>query len=152
MLILSLLLVGTGPAQAQDAASEERVQAGALVFKKCMLEGKEINKANFIVVDPRLTRTAAHANEFVRIRPGTDIPVLMGMMWHIFKNGWEDKDFIKQRVHGFEQARKEIDKWNPQEVERVSGVPGEQLERVAKLFATEKPATLLWSMGATSPA
>ena len=85
-----------------------------------MLEGKELNKANFIVIDPRLTRTAAHANEYVRIRPGTDIPVLMGMMWHIFKNGWEDKEFIKQRVHGFEEARKEIDKWNPEEVERVS--------------------------------
>ena len=53
-------------------------------------------------------------------------------MWHIFKNGWEDKEFIKQRVYGFEEARKEIDKWNPEEVERVSGVPGAQLERVAK--------------------
>ena len=73
----------------------------------------------------------------------------MGMMWHIFKNGWEDKEFIEQRVHGFEEARKEIDKWNPEEVERVSGVPGVQLERVAKLFATEKPSTLLWSMGQT---
>src|ERR1041385_4509244 len=98
-----------------------------------LLEGKELNKANFIVVDPRLTRTAAHATEYVRIRPGTDIPALMGMMWHIFQNGWEDKDFIKQRVYGFEEARKEIDKWNPQEVERVSGVPGEQLKRVAEL-------------------
>ena len=37
----------------------------------------------------------------------------------------------------------------PEEVERVSGVPGAQLERVAKLFATEKPSTLLWSMGQT---
>src|SRR5688572_11681773 len=45
-----------------------------------MLEGKELNRANFIVIDPRMTRTAAHANEYVRIRPGTDIPVLMGMM------------------------------------------------------------------------
>ena len=133
----TMVFMGCNPAEAHPVSLQH------------MLEGKEINKANFIVIDPRLTRTAAHANEFVRIRPGTDIPVLMGMMWHIFKNGWEDKDFIKQRVHGFEQARKEIDKWNPQEVERVSGVPGEQLERVAKLFATEKPATLLWSMGQT---
>jgi len=114
-----------------------------------LLEGAEINKANVVVVDPRLTRTAAHATEYVRLRPGTDIPVLYGMMWHILQNGWEDKEFIAQRVYGFEDARKEIDKWTPDEVERVSGVPGEQLKRVAQMFATQKPATLIWCMGQT---
>ena len=133
----TMIFMGCNPAEAHPVSLQH------------MLEGKELNKANFIVIDPRLTRTAAHAQEYVRIRPGTDIPVLMGMMWHIFKNGWEDKEFIKQRVHGFEEARKEIEKWNPAEVERVSGVPGAQLERVAKMFATEKPSTLLWSMGQT---
>jgi formate dehydrogenase major subunit len=114
-----------------------------------LLEGAELNKANVVVVDPRLTRTAAHATEYVRLRPGTDIPVLYGMMWHILKNGWEDKEFIAQRVYGFEDVRKEIEKWTPEEVERVSGVPGEQLKRVAQMFATEKPATLIWCMGQT---
>jgi formate dehydrogenase major subunit len=114
-----------------------------------LLEGQELNRANFIVVDPRLTRTAAHATEYVRLRPGTDIPVLYGMMWHIIQNGWEDKEFIKQRVYGYEDARKEIEKWTPEEVERVSGVPGEQLKRVAQMFATQKPATLVWCMGQT---
>src|SRR5262249_9802046 len=41
-----------------------------------LIEGAELKKANVIVIDPRLTRTAAHATEYVRIRPGTDIPVL----------------------------------------------------------------------------
>ena len=114
-----------------------------------ILEGAELNRANLIVVDPRLTRTAAHATEYVRLRPGTDIPVLYGMMWHIIQNGWEDKEFIQQRVYGFEDAKKEIEKWTPDEVERVSGVPGEQLKRVAQMFATQKPATLVWCMGQT---
>jgi formate dehydrogenase major subunit len=133
----TLVIMGGNPAEAHPVSLQH------------LLEGKELNKANFIVIDPRLTRTAAHATEYVRLRPGTDIPVLYGMMWHILQNGWEDKDFIKQRVYGFEDARKEIDKWTPQEVERVSGVPGEQLKRVAQLFATEKPATLIWCMGQT---
>ena len=114
-----------------------------------LLEGAELNNANVVVVDPRMTRTAAHATEYVRLRPGTDIPVLYGMMWHILHNGWEDKEFIAQRVYGFEDVRKEIEKWTPEEVERVSGVPGEQLKRVAQMFATEKPATLIWCMGQT---
>jgi formate dehydrogenase major subunit len=114
-----------------------------------MLESKELNKGNFIVFDPRMTRTAAHATEYARFRPGTDIPVLYGMMWHILKNGWEDREFIKQRVYGFDDLRKEVEKWNPEECERVSGVPGAQMERIAKMFATEKPATILWCMGQT---
>jgi formate dehydrogenase major subunit len=71
------------------------------------------------------------------------------MMWHILKNGWEDKEFIRQRVYGFDDLKKEVEKWNPEECERVSGVPGAQMERIAKMFATEKPATILWCMGQT---
>jgi formate dehydrogenase major subunit len=133
----TLVIWGGNPAEAHPVSLQH------------LLEGKELNRANFIVVDPRLTRTAAHATEYVRLRPGTDIPVLYGMMWHILKNGWEDKEFIKQRVYGYEDAKKEIEKWDPAEVERVSGVPGEQLKRVAEMFATQKPATLIWCMGQT---
>jgi len=133
----TLIIWGGNPAEAHPVSLQH------------LLEGKELNRANFIVVDPRMTRTAAHATEYVRLRPGTDIPVLYGMMWHILKNGWEDKEFIKQRVYGFDDAKKEIEKWDPAEVERVSGVPGEQLKRVAEMFATQKPATLIWCMGQT---
>ena len=133
----TLIIWGGNPAEAHPVSLQH------------LLEGKELNRANFVVVDPRMTRTAAHATEYVRLRPGTDIPVLYGMMWHILKNGWEDKEFIKQRVYGFEDAKKEIEKWDPAEVERVSGVPGEQLKRVAEMFATQKPATLIWCMGQT---
>jgi formate dehydrogenase major subunit len=131
------MIMGGNPAEAHPVSLQH------------LLEGAEMNKANVIVVDPRLTRTAAHATEYVRIRPGTDIPVLYGIMWHIIKNGWEDKEFIRQRVYGYEDARKEMEKWSPEEVERVSGVPGAQLARVAKMFATEKPSTLIWCMGQT---
>jgi formate dehydrogenase major subunit len=131
------MIMGGNPAEAHPVSLQH------------LLEGAEMNKANVIVVDPRLTRTAAHATEYVRIRPGTDIPVLYGIMWHIIKNGWEDKEFIRQRVYGYEDARKEMEKWNPEEVERVTGVPGAQLARVAKMFATEKPSTLIWCMGQT---
>ncbi len=131
------IIMGGNPAEAHPVSLQH------------VLEGAELQKANVIVVDPRLTRTAAHATEYVRLRPGTDIPVLYGMMWHIIKNGWEDKEFIRQRVYGFEDARKEMEKWTPEEVERVSGVPGEQLKRVAQMFATQKPSTLIWCMGQT---
>ncbi len=133
----TIVIMGGNPAEAHPVSLQH------------VLEGKEMQRANMVVIDPRMTRTAAHATEYVRIRSGTDIPVIYGMLWHIFKNGWEDKQFIEQRVYGMDDIRKEVEKYTPEEVERVAGVPGAQLERVAKMFATEKPATLIWCMGAT---
>ena len=133
----TMIIMGGNPAEAHPVSLQH------------VLEGKEMQRANMIVIDPRMTRTAAHATEYVRIRSGTDIPVIYGMLWHIFKNGWEDKQFIEQRVYGMDDIRKEVEKYTPEEVERISGVPGAQLERVAKMFATEKPSTLIWCMGAT---
>ncbi len=133
----TLIIMGGNPAEAHPVSLQH------------LLIGKEINRANFIVIEPRLTRTAAHATEYVRMRPGTNIAVIYGMLWHIFKNGWEDKEFIRQRVYGMDDVRKEVEKWNPDEVERVTGVPQAQLKRVAEIFAKEKPATLIWAMGQT---
>ena len=133
----TMIIMGGNPAEAHPVSLQH------------VLSGKEQNRANLIVIDPRFTRTAAHANEYVRIRPGTDIPIIWGMLHHIFANGWEDKEFIRQRVYGMDEIRAECAKWNPAEVERVTGVPGAQLKKVAELFATQKPATLIWCMGAT---
>ncbi|WP_238298546.1 molybdopterin-dependent oxidoreductase, partial [Methylobacterium soli] len=133
----TMIILGGNPAEAHPVSMQH------------VLSGKEINRANMIVIDPRFTRTAAHGTEYVRIRSGTDIPVIWGMLWHIFQNGWEDKEFIRKRVYAMDDVRKEVAKWTPEEVERVSGVPGEQLKRVAELFAKEKPSTLIWCMGAT---
>ena len=102
-----------------------------------------------MVCDPRFTRTAAHATEYVRHRPGTDIPLVWGLLWHIFENGWEDQEFIRQRAWGMEWVREEVKKWTPEEVENVTGVPGAQLRRVAETLAKNKPATVIWCMGIT---
>ncbi|MBU8538562.1 formate dehydrogenase subunit alpha [Falsiroseomonas tokyonensis] len=133
----TMIIMGGNPAEAHPVSLQH------------VLSGKERNRANLIVIDPRFTRTAAHANEYVRIRPGTDIPIIWGMLHHIFANGWEDKTFIAQRVYGMEEIRAECAKWTPEEVERVTGVPGAQLRKVAETFATQKPSTLIWCMGAT---
>ncbi len=114
-----------------------------------ILKAKEQNNAPYIVVDPRFTRTAAHATEFVQPRPGTDIAVIWGILWHIFENGWEDKEYIRQRVWGMDHIRQEVKKWNPDEVQRVSGVPGSQLRRVARTLVTNKPVVLTWTLGMT---
>ncbi|WP_349360403.1 formate dehydrogenase subunit alpha [Stappia sp.] len=114
-----------------------------------VLKAKEENNAPLIVCDPRFTRTAAHATEYVRFRPGADVALVWGILWHIFENGWEDKEFLRQRVWGIDQIKAEVAKWTPEETERVTGVPGSQLKRVARTLANNRPGTVIWCMGGT---
>ncbi|WP_430407227.1 formate dehydrogenase subunit alpha [Hydrogenophaga sp.] len=114
-----------------------------------MLHAKE-NGCKMIVVDPRFTRTAAKADEFVRIRSGSDIPFLFGLLHHIFKNGWEDKQYINDRVYGMEAIKAEVmAKWTPDKVEEACGVGEAQMAKVAEMMAKNRPSTLVWCMGQT---
>ncbi|MGE0347797.1 formate dehydrogenase subunit alpha [Hydrogenophaga sp.] len=114
-----------------------------------MLHAKE-NGCKMIVVDPRFTRTAAKADEYVRIRSGTDIPFLFGLLHHIFKNGWEDKKYINDRVDGMDAIKAEVmTKWTPDKVEEACGVSEAQMAKVAEMMAKNRPSTLVWCMGQT---
>ncbi|MCZ7676954.1 MAG: formate dehydrogenase subunit alpha [Roseovarius sp.] len=133
----AMFFIGSNPAEAHPVSMMH------------ILKAKEENNAPLIVCDPRFTRTAAHADEYVRFRPGTDVALIWGILWHIFQNGWEDKEYIRTRVWGMDQIRDEVKKWTPEETERVTGTPGSQLERVARTLANNRPAALVWCMGGT---
>jgi formate dehydrogenase major subunit len=114
-----------------------------------MLHAKETG-TKMIVVDPRFTRTAAKADEYVRIRSGSDIPFLFGLLHHIFKNGWEDKKYINDRVYGMDKVKADVmAKWTPDKVEEACGVPEAQMAKVAEMMAKNKPSTIVWCMGQT---
>ena len=133
----AMILIGSNPSEAHPVAMQH------------ILKAKEQNNAPLIVCDPRFTRTAAHADEYVRFRPGTDVALIWGILWHVFENGWEDKEFIRRRVWGMDKIKAEVAKWNPEETERVTGVPGSQMKRVARTLANNRPGTIVWCMGGT---
>ena len=114
-----------------------------------MLHAKE-NGTKMIVCDPRFTRTAAKADQYIRFRSGTDVPVLFGLLYHIFKNGWEDKKYINDRVYGMEEVKKDVlAKWTPDKVFEASGVTEAELFKAAEMMAKNRPSTLVWCMGQT---
>ena len=115
---------------------------------KHFLQAKD-RGAKLIVVDPIFTRSAAKADIYVRLRPGTDIAFAYGLLHVIFKNGWEDKDFIDHRTYAMDQIRAEAAKWTPEVASDVSGVPVAQILEVAELYAKTKPAAIAWSLGIT---
>jgi formate dehydrogenase major subunit len=132
----AMFFIGSNAAEAHPVAMQH------------ILRGKE-NGGKLIVVDPRFTRTAAHADQYIRLRPGTDVPLIWGVLWHIFQNGWEDKEYISQRVFGMDEVRKEVAKWTPDVVESVSGVPEAEVKKAAQTMAENRPGTIVWCMGGT---
>tara|TARA_R110001606_G_scaffold361754_7_gene515251 strand:+ start:164819 stop:167707 length:2889 start_codon:yes stop_codon:yes gene_type:complete len=132
----AIFIIGANPAEAHPVSLQHIFRA------------KE-KGAPIIVVDPRFTRTAAHADQFISIRPGTDVAFVWGMLWHIFANGWEDKEFINQRVYGLDDIRTEVAKWAPDEVERVTGAKQADVLKAAKTMADHRPGTFIWCMGGT---
>jgi formate dehydrogenase major subunit len=132
----AMLFVGSNAAEAHPVAMQH------------ILRARE-NGAKMIVVDPRYTRTAAHADQYLRLRPGTDVAFTWGLLWHIFKNGWEDKEYIRRRVYGMDAIRKEVEKWSPGVVEDVTGVPEAEMYQAAKTMGENRPGTIVWCMGGT---
>src|SRR5579859_2326822 len=113
------------------------------------LHAKE-NGCKVIVADPRFTRTAAKADMYVRTRSGGDVALLFGLLYHIFKNGWEDKEYIRDRVYGMDKVKEEVmAKYTPQAVLEVTGVPEQEMYEVAKILAENRPGFIIWAMGQT---
>ena len=113
------------------------------------LHAKE-NGCKVIVADPRYTRTAAKADIYLRFRSGTDVPVLFGILHHVFKNGWEDKEYIRQRVYGMDKVKEEVlAKWTPDKVTEATGCSEAEILNVAKTLAENRPGFIIWAMGQT---
>jgi formate dehydrogenase major subunit len=114
-----------------------------------ILHAKEVNNAPMIVVDPRFTKLAAKATDYVRIRPGTDAAFMMGLINVIIKNGWQDKEFIAARVAGFPEMADVATRYTPEAVEEITGIPAAETERIAKILVNNRPTSLTWCMGGT---
>ena len=114
-----------------------------------ILHAKEVNNAPIIVVDPRFTKLAAKATEFVRIRPGSDAAFIMGLINEIINKGWQDQEFIRTRVAGYEEMVEVAKHYTPEVVEDITGIPAEQTRRVAATLAKNRPTSLTWCMGGT---
>jgi formate dehydrogenase major subunit len=133
----SLLFLGSNAAEAHPVSMIHTLHA------------KE-NGCKVIVADPRFTRTAAKADKYVRFRSGTDVPLLFGVLHVIFKNGWEDKKYIAERVYGMDQVKKDVmEKWSPQQASAVTGTPVEDIEYIARTLAENRPGFVIWAMGQT---
>ncbi len=102
-----------------------------------------------IVADPRAIPLTEYATLHLRHRPGTDVALLNAMMNVIISEGLHDKDFIENRTEGFEELRRVVSKYRPEEVEAITGVPAHLIREAARLYASAEKASIIFSMGLT---
>jgi thiosulfate reductase/polysulfide reductase chain A len=102
--------------------------------------------ARMVVVDPYLSDTAAKAHEWVSIRPATDGALALAMGHVIIRDGLYDKEFVANWVSGFEEYAAFVKDKTPAWAEKITTVPAETIERLARELATTRPALVdVWS-------
>jgi predicted molibdopterin-dependent oxidoreductase YjgC len=133
----AMLIIGSN-------TTEQHPVFGTMIRQAVIRRGMKL-----VVADPRRIDMVDFAVLFIRQKPGTDIALINGLMNIILQNGWEDKDFIKQRTEGFDEFRVVVEGYPPEKTSDITGVPVNQLYQAAEILALNKPMAVLWAMGIT---
>ncbi len=116
----------------------------ALEIKRAVRSG-----ARLIVANPREFDLCDHADVWLRHIPGSDVALLMGMAKVIYDEGLADLAFVSEYCENFDAFKESLKKFELEFVEKVTGVPREAISQAARLYATCKPATIIYAMGIT---
>jgi len=107
-----------------------------------LIAGRE-NGAKVVIVDPRLNSTANMADEWLSIRPGTDLALVLAMTNVVISEDLYDKEFVKNYSIGFEQYAEEVKKYTPEWAEKITGISKDTIIRIARDMAKVKPQALI---------
>jgi thiosulfate reductase/polysulfide reductase chain A len=94
--------------------------------------------AKLVYLDPRYTKTASKATEWIPIRPGTDSAFLLAMINVIVSNELADCEFVKQYVIGCDGIQAEMQKYTTEWAAKITGAPAQTIERIAREYAAAK--------------
>jgi anaerobic selenocysteine-containing dehydrogenase len=98
--------------------------------------------AKLILVDPRATPLAKRADLHIQIRLGTDCALALGLLNVIITEELYDADFVNQWTFGFDKLKEHVRKYTPEVAENITGVPADKVRQFARIYATNKPATI----------
>lgn len=109
----------------------------------------QLQGAQLIVVDPRVTRLAKLTKMHLQLNLGSNIALINAMLHVIIKQQWFDKVFIKQRCEGFKQLAHHVKNITPESVEVITGVKADVIRSAAKAYSQAKRAMIFYGMGIT---
>lgn len=115
--------------------------------KARVIEVARRSGSKLIVVDPRPTKIAKEADIWLRVRPGTDLALSLGMMNVIIKEGLYDKDFVDKWTFGFDALKRHVENYSPERVAEITWVDKDTIIEAAKLISSNKPSAIFTFMG-----
>jgi anaerobic selenocysteine-containing dehydrogenase len=109
------------------------------------------NRAKLVTLDPRLSNTAGRSDEWFPIKPGTDGAIALAMANVIMQEELYDHRFVEEWVnYPAEKLKAHLRHYSPARAEKLSGMPAEEIKRIAVEFAAVKPALTMFYRGATA--
>jgi predicted molibdopterin-dependent oxidoreductase YjgC len=123
-----LFITGSNTAEAHPVISYEVIRAAR-------------RGAHVIIIDPRRVPLVEHATLFLQAKPGTDIYVFLAIMHTIIREGWANEDFIAARTEGYDDFKATLEEYTPERASLMSGVPVEDIETAARLYALGERAS-----------
>ena len=130
-----LILWGVNPAESDNSLFWRTVLAYSRTGKR------------LIVIDPRRTRTAALATQWLAPRPGSDAALALGLLHVIINEQLIDAAFIDQWCHGFNQLRDQVKAYSPAHTAELTGIPAEQIIAAARSYGQARPASIFHGRG-----
>jgi anaerobic selenocysteine-containing dehydrogenase len=103
--------------------------------------------AKFYVIDPHLNRTGRAADWHIPIYPGSDTALALGMLHVILGDGLHDADYVERYTNGFEDLRERVKEYPPERVGALTGIAAPDIVRLAREYATVRPAAIRLNYG-----
>jgi anaerobic selenocysteine-containing dehydrogenase len=100
--------------------------------------------AKTIVIDPQKTKESEQADLWVKPRPGSDLALALGVLNVILEENLYDASFVEKWTIGFDQIKDHLRSYSPENVAEITWVSPETVRKIARVYATSKPACILW--------
>jgi len=147
----ALTIGGYGQADLENAkyvimAGANRAEAIATPDTMDLFKRTRGRGAKLVVVDPRYTNTAIHADDYLPIKPGTDLAFVLALTYHVIVTETYNRTYVENNFSGFEEYKKHIidNKYTPEWAEKITGIPASEIKRIAEEFMAHAPQSLYY--------
>jgi anaerobic selenocysteine-containing dehydrogenase len=103
--------------------------------------------ATLVAIDPYRSLTAEKCHTHIALLPGTDSALALGLMHVLIRDGLIDRDYVEQHTLGFEGLRARVGDYDPARVAAICGVAAGEIESLARLYGTTRPALIRANYG-----
>jgi anaerobic selenocysteine-containing dehydrogenase len=126
---------------ANPATSNSQAHHSLLNLKS--LRDASTRGAKIIVIDPMKSETTSVSNIHLRIKPGTDAALALGLVNIILQEKLYDEDFVRDFTYGFEEFSNSVKEFTPEKVEKITGVPAKLIIETARIYTNNRPACII---------